>query len=704
MVGSSSRLIVAAASSDWFSIEGNAFPLGATWLPRERAFNFSLYSKHATKVTLLLFREGAYDSPSLQLKLDHLKHKSGRGWHCRLTEEELGGANYYAYRIDGPRRGGGFDMHAFDPDKILLDPYAKEVFFPPKFDREAAKKPGCNLGRAPLGVLVRNGDGFDWEDDHVRHHEHDLVIYELHVRGLTRNPNSCVAPQLQGTFLGVIEKIPYLKQLGITAVELMPVFQFDPQEGNYWGYMPLNFFAPHSQFALEPRDAVNEFRAMVKELHKADIEVLLDVVFNHTAEGDQHGVCYSFKGIDNSSYYVTSGDPSQPYVNYSGTGNTLHTANRHVVRMILDSMRHWVQSMHVDGFRFDLASVFTRNSDGSVETEESPLISAIRSDPVLGRVRLIAEPWDAAGLRQLGRAFPGKRWWQWNGMFRDDIRRFVNGEYGFVPMAMRRIYGSDDLFPDTLMEACHPYQSINYVNSHDGFTLYDHFAYNERHNWANGEQNRDGHRENYSWNCGWEGDAGVPDEVMQLRLRQAKNMCVMLMISNGTPMFRAGDEFLQTQFGNNNPYNQDNEVSWIDWDRLEKFQGVQRFFRAMIDFRKRHRCISRSRFWREDVGWYGTDGGIDMSPSSRHFAFFVNGESQSDDSLYVMLNFEDEPLTFVNQKFADYRWMLVADTYRESPEDAFEQGQEPVQTKASYEVGPKSIAVFISTALQQTPS
>ncbi|MCA9052553.1 MAG: glycogen-debranching protein, partial [Planctomycetaceae bacterium] len=370
----------------WHVLEGKPFPLGATWMPQERAFNFALYSKHATAVSLLLFRHDQLLEPVLRLDYRHLTHKSGCVWHCRLREEELNGAQYYGYQVDGPKVGNGFDLHRFDREKLLLDPYAKQVYFPDEFDRQAAILPGENVGRAPLGVLTRDGANFDWGDDQVRHHEHDLVVYELHARGFTRHPSSEVPGYRRGTYLGVIDKIPYLQDLGITAVEFLPVFQFDPQEGNYWGYMPLNFFAPHAQYASEVRCAAHEFRTMVKALHEAGIEVLIDVVFNHTAEGNEDGPCYSFKGIDNSSYYLSSGDPQHPYANFSGTGNTLHTKNRHTSRMILDSMRSWVTEYHVDGFRFDLASVFNRRFDGTVSSDESRLVAAIRADPVLGGV------------------------------------------------------------------------------------------------------------------------------------------------------------------------------------------------------------------------------------------------------------------------------------------------------------------------------
>jgi isoamylase len=685
----------AKTRQSWFSTEGNAYPLGATWIADEQAYNFALYSKHATKVTLLLFLEDDTTRPTVEFEFDYKFNKSGRIWHCRLPRKEMHGACYYAYSIDGPEAGNAYDLHTFDADKVLLDPYARQVYFPESFDRDAAKGLGSNMGRAPLGVLFEDDAGFDWGDDSVQFHEHDLVIYEMHVRGFTRNPNSGVAAHRRGTYLGVIDKIPYLQELGVTAVELLPVHQFDPQEENYWGYMTLNFFAPHAQYASDPENALEEFRMMVKALHATGIEVLLDVVFNHTGEGNQFGPCYSFKGIDNSTYYITSGAPSDPYQNFSGTGNTLHCKNRYVSRMILDSLRSWIKLGHVDGFRFDLASVFNRHVDGSVSLDDSRLVSAIRADPVLGRVRLIAEPWDAAGLYQLGGAFPGKRWFQWNGKFRDDLRRFVKGDPGLVAAVMCRLYGSDDVFPDDLYNACHPYQSVNYVNSHDGYTLYDQVSYNERHNWANGEDNDDGHRDNSSWNCGWEGDDRVPTEVIQLRTQQAKNFCCLLMLANGTPMFCAGDEFLNTQFGNNNPYCQDNEITWLDWRRLEEHQDFHRFFCRMIAFRKNHPTLSRCRFWRDDVLWHGMGQEIDMSYESRQLAFYLDGGAENDADLYVMINAGWRDEAFVVQQSRLDGWKVIVDTSATSPNDFFDMEQAPQLSGASMIVKGRSVVVLV---------
>ncbi|MCL4203379.1 MAG: isoamylase [Pirellulaceae bacterium] len=681
----------------WQSVEGAAFPLGATWIAAEQAFNFALYSKHATSVKLLLYREDDVVKPVLEYPFSHLRNKSGRIWHCRIPHAQMRGAKYYAYRVDGPKTSNQYDMHAFDVDKILLDPYATSVYFPEAFDRDAAMQPGRNDGEAPLGVLHQHQPPFDWAGEAPAEvaHEHDLVIYEMHIKGFTQHPNSGVSPEHRGKFLGVIERIDYLKDLGVTAVELLPIHQFDPQEGNYWGYMTLNFFAPHEQYAVDPNNAHNEFRQMVRALHEAGIEVILDVVFNHTAEGDHRGPCYSYKGIDNSTYYMTTGETDRPYRNYSGTGNTMHCANRYVARMILDSLRNWVARCHVDGFRFDLASVFTRRSDGSVSWGDSALISAIRSDPMLGKVRLIAEPWDARGLVQLGAAFPGKRWFQWNGRYRDDVRRFVRGDSDCIKALMYRLYGSDDLFPDDLMNAYHPFQSVNYVNSHDGFTLYDLVAYNHRHNEANGENNQDGHRENFSWNCGWEGDQGAPPEVLALRRKQVRNFFALLMVSNGTPMFCAGDEFLNSQGGNNNPYNQDNETTWLDWRLADANRDIVRFFRLMIAFRKAHPSIARSRFWREDVHWYGTGREVDMSAASRHLAFYLDGRSQDDADLYVMINAHEKDLTFQIQEFQPRRWHLVCDTSRPSPDDVYPADKQPPITAPQYIVPAQSVVVLV---------
>jgi isoamylase len=679
----------------WAATEGLPFPLGATWIEEEQAFNFSLYSKHAESVALLLYGSGDIVSPVLAHAFDYLRNKSGRIWHCRIPLAAMKGAVYYAYQVGGPLPAGRFERHAFDRDKVLLDPYARSVFFPPSLDRLAASRPGSNAGRAPLGVIA--GDrGRSGKEGRARH-EATAVIYELHVGGFTRHPSSAVKLEARGTYAGVIEKIPYLKELGVTVVELMPVYQFEPSDGNYWGYAPLNFFAPHNGYLVRRGTGSqhDQFREMVDALHAAGIEVVLDAVYNHTGEGDHTGPTYSYKGIDNSTYYLISERPDQPYANFSGTGNTLNCANAAVRKMIMDSVRHWAQDMGVDGFRFDLASIFSRNADGSINLAEAPLLSDMASDPGLAGLRLIAEPWDAAGAYQLGRAFPGVMACQWNGRFRDDVRRFVRGDPGMVPLLMRRLYGSDDLFPDDRMHAYRPHQSVNYIASHDGFTLYDLVAYSVKRNWANGHGNADGADENHSWNCGWEGDEDVPPQVARLRKQQVKNYCCLLLLSNGTPMFRAGDEFMQTQGGNNNPYNQDNETAWLDWRRLQANADVFRFFRLMIAFRKAHPSIARSRFWREDVRWYGVGPEPDLSHDSRSLAFALHGASQRDNDLYVMINAYWEDLDFQVQEGTSAEWRRVVDTSLESPLDFLEPGGESPLQSLHYRVAARSVAVLL---------
>jgi isoamylase len=680
---------------NWHRREGAPFPLGVTWVSGDEAYNFALYSKHAERVELRLYGRNELHAPEFVFEFDPLCNKSGPIWHCRVPQEQVDGALYYAYRVDGPQPTSGFELHHFDCEKLLLDPHARDVFFPKDFSREAARLPGSNEGRAPLGVLETTRCAVDWEDDTPVRHDSDLIIYEMHVRGFTRRKNSGIPYASRGTFDGVTRKIPYLKELGVTAVELMPVFQFDPDEGNYWGYMPLNFFAPHEQYASGAGRCLPEveFREMVKQLHRADIEVILDVVYNHTCEGNIDGPMYSFKGIDATTYYVLTGDPQRPYANFSGTGNTLHTANRAVRQLVIDSLRYWVKEMHVDGFRFDLASIFTRNSDGSINREDPPIFGQIAADPDLNGVRLIAEPWDAVGLYQLGRRFPGTQWMQWNGAYRDALQRFVKSDGGMVPELMTRLYGSTDLFPDDRFHALQPFQSVNYVTSHDGFSLYDLVSFNERRNFANGHDNQDGQHD-ASWNCGHEGDQSVPEEVMTLRRRQAKNFFALLMLSNGTPMFRMGDEFLQTQGGNNNPYNQDNETSWLDWDRLDQHPDIFRFSRLMIRFRKSHPSIGRSRFWRDDVHWYGTGHAPDLSWHSRSLAFSLSGKSHHDVDLYVMINAWWKPLEFGIHKGVPEDWARVIDTSLPSPEDILEPDNEVPVTDPFYTVGPRSVVVL----------
>lgn len=681
-------------TSTWAAVEGSPLPPGATWIPELQAYNFALYSEYAEKVTLLLYAEADLVNPLLTYQFDYLKNKTGRIWHCIIRDSAMRGACYYAYSVDGPVAAGPWRLHSFDPRKILLDPYAKAIFFPVAFERAAAIGTGSNAGRAPLGSLPKTLEHNAPSPCAACRHTADAIIYELHVKGFTQNPNSGIAPEKRGKYAGVIEKIPYLKDLGVTIVELMPIFQFDPGEGVYWGYNPLSFFAPHSGYADSAADTHQEFREMVDALHAADIEVFLDVVYNHTCEGDEGGPTYSLKGIDNATAYLLSGNPTKPYADYSGTGNTLNFSSDYIRKLLLDSLRYWAGVMRVDGFRFDLASVFSRKEDGSLNWDDPPVFGQISSAPDLTGIQLIAEPWDASGGYQLGRGFPGITWSQWNAAFRDDIRRFVKGDAGMVGALMTRLYGSSDLFPDDLLNAYRPYQSINFITAHDGFTLYDLVSYDRKRNWANGEDNRDGLNENFSWNSGWEGDSDLPADVMALRCRQVKNFCCLLFLSAGIPMFRAGDEFLQTQNGNNNPYNQDNKTSWLDWSRLNTNHGVFSFFKKMITFRKAHPTLCRSRFWRDDVKWHGVAQMSDLSVESRSLAFYLDGASQNDADLYVMINAYWEQLTFTVQEGDASEWRRVIDTGIGEPHDFLEDDGEPLPS-LKYDVGPRSIAVLV---------
>jgi isoamylase len=680
----------------WSQFEGTPQPLGAKWLQEENSYNFALYSRHATGVTLLLYAARDLVNPLLRVPLNHLVHKSGRIWHCRLAANEIENASYYAYSVEGPSSAQG-ELHFFDPDKVLLDPYARSLFFPPDFRRNASIGRGSNAGRAPVGALPFSNSAFDWTGDSKPRHTSDTIIYEMHVRGFTKRANSGVSPDKRGTFAGVIEKIPYLKELGVTAVELMPIFQYDPDEGNYWGYMPLNFFSPHQGYSTNSpvAETVAEFKAMVKALHQAGIEVILDVVYNHTTEAGADGPTYSYRGICNSTYYLLD-ESMTHYRNDTGTGNVLRSAHPTVRKMIIDSLRFWVLEMHVDGFRFDLASIFSRNIDGSINLEDPPLISEITGGADYANVRLIAEAWDPASY-ELGRSFPGQSWSQWNGRFRDDVRAFVKSDAGKVGDLMARLYGSSDLFPDDLDDAYHPLQSVNYITSHDGFCLYDLVAYNDKHNLANGQNNTDGTDNNLSWNCGWEGDQNVPPEVMQLRKRQIKNFFTILMVSNGTPMFCAGDEFMNTQGGNNNPWNQDNETTWLDWDLLKQNRDMFHFFKGMITFRKAHPSLARSRFWRDDISWYGINGQVDLGYLSHSLAFCLHGGSQQDRDIYVMINAYWEDLNFQIQEGEVNIWMRVADTSMPSPLDLLESGKEEALESMSYTVKARSIVVLLKS-------
>ena len=668
---------------------GNPWPLGVQWIDATGAFNFALYSKHATGVTLLCFTEKDHKIPVLRFRFQHPDHKTGSIWHCSIPEVELKGATLYAYTVEGPydpERG-----HRFDPLKVLLDPYAPSVYFPPEFSRKACGETGHTGGRAPLGRLPGKKTMSLPEEKAPRYTCRDAIVYELHVRGFTARENSGVTPEKRGTFAGLTEKIPYLRELGITIVELLPVQQFDPEEGNYWGYMTLHFFSPHQQYAYG--EAFTEFRAMVKTFHDSGIEVWLDVVYNHTSEGGDKGPTYCYRGVDNKSYYLLAPD-LRNYNNDTGCGNTIRTGHPAGRVLVLESLRFWAHIMGVDGFRFDLASIFSRAADGTMNVHEASLISEISLVARNHNFRLVAESWDISSY-QLGRGFPGLAWMQWNGKFRDELRSFVRGDSGKIGALMQRLYGSDDLFPDGLHETCRPHQSINFLTAHDGFCLYDLLAYNDKHNEANGHLNSDGANDNLSWNCGYEGDADAPDFVLSLRRKQAKNFCALLLLANGVPMIVAGDEFLNTQHGNNNPYNQDNEITWLDWSRLEQNRDIFRFFRMMIAFRKEHPSIGRLTFWRDDVSWFGPDGKVDFGEESHCLAYLLRGASVDDDDLYVMINSHWNDHNFILPSVNPSEWLIAIDTGQSSPGEIFEPGFEPGHISGSYLVRERSVVVLL---------
>ena len=553
------------------ALDGTSAPLGASVRPD--GVNFSVFSKDATLLELLLFDAADAAEPSRTIPLDPKAHRSYHYWHAFVPGLRPG--QLYAYRAYGPfapERG-----LLFDSDKVLLDPYALGVSVPDGYNREAARFPGNNAAVAMKSVVVDPGQ-YDWEGDApLRTPFVETVIYELHVRGFTQHQNSSVSPATRGTYTGLIEKIPYLKDLGVTAVELLPIFQFDPFDApagrvNYWGYQPVSFFAPHHAYSsrTDPRGVIDECRDMIKALHRAGIEVILDVVFNHTSEGGRDGPTFCYRGLANDFYYLLQDDKSQ-YADYTGCGNTLNANHPIVRRLIQDSLRYWVTQMHVDGFRFDLASIMSRDEMGR-PVPNPPILWDIESDPVLAGTKLIAEAWDAAGLYQVG-SFVGDTWQEWNGRFRDDVRRFLKGDEGSVPAIAARLQGSPDLYGHEEREA---EQSINFVTCHDGFTLNDLVSYNQKHNEANGEHNRDGSNDNLSWNCGTEGPTDDV-EIEAVRNRQVKNFFALALLAAGTPMLLMGDEVRRTQRGNNNAYCQDSDISWFDWSLLDRHRDIHRF-------------------------------------------------------------------------------------------------------------------------------
>jgi isoamylase len=680
---------------------GRSFPLGAT--VADGGVNFSLFSRSGTGVELLFFDREDDARPERVIRIDPATNRSYHYWHVFVPGVQPG--QIYGYRVEGP-----FDPTngmRFDPAKVLLDPYGRAVVVPATYARAAAQSEGDNAAAAMKSVVV-DPHAYDWEGDvPLKRPSARTIIYEMHVRGFTRHSNSGVSEKTRGTFAGLIEKIPYLQQLGVTAVELLPVFQYDAQDCpagrvNYWGYAPVSFFAPHQSYSSrrDPLGPVSEFRDMVKALHRAGIEVILDVVFNHTAEGGEGGPIQSFRGLDNPTYYVLEPDRSR-YANYSGCGNTLNANHPIVRRMIIDSLRHWVEEMHVDGFRFDLASILSRDASGQV-LPNPPVLWDIESDPALAGTKLIAEAWDAAGLYQVG-SFIGDSWKEWNGRFRDDLRSFFRSEGGSVAAIADRLVGSPEIYGHKEREA---EQSINFVTCHDGFTLNDLVSYDQKHNEANGEDNRDGANDNRSWNCGVEGPTDDP-AVEQLRNRQVKNFLSVTMLSLGVPMILMGDEVRMTQRGNNNAYCQDNETSWFDWTLVERHADVHRFTRLLIARRlmrtveHEQRRVSLNRLIREaNREWHGVKlHQPDWSPSSHAVAF--GAELRKDGLLFHMiLNSYWEALEFeLPGQEAGYVWQRWIDTSLDSPDDIVEWDIAPSVPGYSYLAGPRSV-VFLYANLK----
>ena len=675
-------------SVDGAVVSGRSFPLGATFC--RDGVNFCVYSRSASQIDLVFFDHEDSADPSRVVPANNAAHY----WHVVVPDVKPG--QIYGYRVDGP-----FNPTAgmrFDHNKILLDPYGRGTVVPKNYSREAASRPGDNAATAMKSVVV-DPSAYDWEgDEPLCRPASQTIIYEMHVRGFTRHPNSGVSENVRGAYAGVIEKIPYLKQLGITAVELLPVFQFDALDAplgrtNYWGYAPVSFFAPHQAYSSrrDPLGPVNEFRDMVKALHRAGIEVILDVVFNHTAEGNDRGPTLSFRGLENSAYYILANDRSY-YADYSGTGNTLNGNHPIVRRMILDSLRYWVEEMHVDGFRFDLASILERDESGNL-MPNPPVLWDIDSDPVLAGMKLIAEAWDAAGFYQVG-SFLGDNWREWNGRFRDDVRSFFRGDNGSVALLGDRLLGSPQIYEHKGREA---EESVNFVTCHDGFTMNDLVSYNQKHNEANGENNRDGSNDNRSSNWGSEGPSDNP-EIEKLRNRQVKNFHAVTMFALGLPMITMGDEVRRTQNGNNNAYCQDNETSWFDWSLLEKHPDVLSFVKLLITHRRLYdvapelQHLSLDQLLREsNPAWHGVKlQEPDWSYDSHSIAYSVERDGEL--MIYVILNAYWEPLEF--ELPAGVQWRRWIDTGLESPEDIVERHVAPPVTTLTYRAAPHSVVAL----------
>jgi isoamylase len=661
------------------ALPGDPYPFGAT--EGMGGFNFAIYIKEAIKVSLCLFNENDTQNPISEYVLDPKINTTGKVWHIFISE--LPPFSLYGFRVNGT---------------IILDPYAKAVA-----SHKIWNDRSNNLPYRPLGKTL-NYKSFDWQGvTPPKIPSKDLIIYEMHVRGFTADPSSAV--EHLGTYSGVIEKIPYLKELGINAVEFLPIFEFNEKEAtqkdptthlplpNYFGYSHVNFFAPMNRYAVstEQDQALIEFKTMVRELHRNGIEVILDVVYNHTSEGGEKGPLYSFKGLDKHAYYMI-GEKSN-YYNFSGCGNTYNCNNPIAREVILSSLRYWVTDMHIDGFRFDLASILTRDENGT-PLSKAPIVEAIAKDPILSNIKLIAEAWDAAGLYQVGSFYPSDRWSEWNGRYRDVVRKFIKGTADQKKAFATAISGSQDLYGWRNSPQC----SINFVTAHDGFSLSDLVTYNEKHNYANGENNKDGFDHNESWNCGIEGHSSNK-KIVELRERQIRNFVVALMVSQGIPMLLMGDEYAHSRDGNNNTWCQDNRLNWFLWNNIDVRPGFLRFYRSMIQLRKNTPLICRNGFLNEkDVTWHGTQPGKpEWENDNRFIAFTLNTEKFP--SLYIAFHAGHLPITLTLPSPGDGRhWEWVVNTYNEEPNDFFDEGERPKVEHMSFRIHSYSSIILISIA------
>lgn len=681
---------------------GQSAPLGATVY--SNGVNFSVFSRSASRLELLFFDREDDALPARVIEIDPYANRTYHYWHVFVPKTPPG--QIYAYRAHGP-----FEPEnglRFDAKKGLLDPYGRGVVVPKNYNRESARRPGDNLATAMKSVVI-DASSYDWQGDEPLHiTTARTIVYEMHLKGFTQHPNSVLTDKLRGTYAGLIEKIAYLKDLGVTAVELLPIFQFDasdcpPGVVNYWGYQPVSFFAPHRAYSSrrEAEGPAFEFRDMVKALHRAGIEVILDVVFNHTSEGNHEGPTLSFRGLDNAVYYILEHDRSR-YADFSGCGNTLNANHPIVRRMILDSLRYWVREMHVDGFRFDLASILSRDTSGQCMATP-PVLWDIESDPVLAGTKLIAEAWDAAGLYQVG-SFIGDSWMEWNGRFRDDFRSFFRSECNTVSRIADRLLGSPDIYAHKQREA---EQSVNFITCHDGFTLNDLVSYNDKHNESNNDHNKDGATDNRSWNCGVEGPTDDP-AIEKLRNRQIKNFLTVTLLSVGMPMILMGDEVRRTQLGNNNNYCHDDETNWFDWSLLEKHADIYRFLKFLIARRVlRNDEAQRSRknldqlIRQASKAWHGVKPLLpDWSDWSHSLALGVELKKEHL-AIHFILNGYWEPLQFeLPHAREGTSWRRWIDTALESPQDIVDWQQAPPISQNTYPVETRSVVVLVKDLRQ----